>query len=84
MNGQSKFLSCKNVFQNYFRYTLFVVPTHYNFIHSITVLSRNEWANLLRYEPVHEKNQLFGVPTRSDKNQTVQSQKTATSLKFWI
>ena len=27
------------------------------------------------YEPVHEKTQQFGFPTRSDTNQTVQSQK---------
>ena len=37
-----------------------------------------------RYEPVREKNQQFGVPTRSDTNRTVQSQKMVRGLKFWL
>ena len=35
-------------------------------------------------EPLHEKKQQFGFPTRSDTNRPVQSQKQARSLKFWI
>ena len=34
------------------------------------------------FEPVYEKNQQFGFPTRSDTNRAVQSQKQARSLKF--
>ena len=36
------------------------------------------------FEPVREKNQQFGFPTRSYTNQAAQSQKMARSLKFWI
>ena len=35
------------------------------------------------YEPRREK-KIFGFPTRSDTNQSVQPQKMATSLKFQI
>ena len=36
----------------------------------------------ISYEPVHEKTNNLGFPTRSDSNQAVQSQKIARSFKF--
>ena len=47
---------------------------------------RNEGVSELTIlnEPVHEKTNKFGFPTRSDTNHPVQSQKMVRGWKFWI
>ena len=53
--------------------------------HSDMISAVEGGCNLFRiYELRHEKNRSSGFPTRSDTNRSVQPQKMATSLKFWI
>ena len=45
--------------------------------------SDDDMVGTLKYEQRHEKI-VFGFPTRTDTNQTVQPQKMTRGLKFWI